>query len=400
MDGHKQHWRELWHRAADGEALSAAEQAELEAALQDGQAQRETRRWERAADTLRSLPRPDLPTSLVVAAWQDRTLHQRLNASPPGLPRSLAAELARDIALSRILTPPVAAPPSIAASLAARVAAEVPQRPQHPQDDLPALGRTRLNPPGGPSALGGLGLLLVFGGLTALRGNESAQRALGLADLSTSGGLLPWPTVVGVALLAVLSWLLVMRPDPGPALRRSGALAFSVLGVLTLPAVWDALQSLPIQQYLSPLAPLLSGRALGAGTLIVTLLLLRGGRGARLARRQRHAPLQTLAAGTLAGLGLGGLGLLLISFGWAGAGWGLAIISTLAALLGLSISMYAAGRVATRRLHLAFPEVSSALAGLLAFSASLSIPALAAGLAILGSAWGLGTLLLGRVARA
>ena len=396
MDGQKQHWRELWHRAADGESLSADEQAELETALQHEPQQREARRWEQAANTLRSLPRPDLPASLVVAARQERRLAQQLSAAPPELPRSLAADIARDIALSRLLTPPMAAPPSIAAPLAARVAMEA----QHTPADLPALGRTRLNPPGGPSAAGGLGLLLVFGGLTALRGNESAQRALGLADLSTSGWLLPWPTVVGVALLALLSWLFVMRPDPGPALRRSGALAFAVLGVLTLPALWDVLQNLPIQQYLSPLAPLLSGRGLGAVLLLVTVLLLRGGRGARLARRQRHAPLQTLAAGTLAGLGLGGLGLLLISFGWAGAGWGLAIISTLAALVGLSVSMYAAGRVATRRLHLAFPEITSALAGLLAFSASLSIPALAAGLAILGGAWGLGTLLLGRVARA
>ena len=266
----------------------------------------------------------------------------------------------------------------------------------HPEP-LPPLGRTRLNPPGGPSGLGGLGVVLAFGGLTVLRGSSAAQQALGFLGTASTGTVLPLPAALGVALLALLSWLIVARPTP--AVRRLGALAFAITGVLTLPALWDALQSTPLHEYLkfNPGPRVLTERWLGAGLLLgVTAALLRGGQAIRLARRQRKAPMQTLAAGTLAGLGLSGLALLLVSFGWTALGLSLALMSALAAALGLSVSLFAVGRSVARRLHLALPEVSGALAGLLAFSASLSIPALATGLAVLGSVWGLGTLLLGR----
>ena len=283
-----------------------------------------------------------------------------------------------------------------------------PEPPTPPQkirvipDALPPLGRTRLNPPGGPSGLGGLGVVLAFGGLTVLRSNSAAQRALGLLNRAAPFAL-PLSAVLGVVVLALLSWLIVARPTP--AVRRLGALGLAITGVITLPAVWDALQQTPVQRYLAalttthPAPQLLMERWLGAGLLLgVTALLLSFGWSARLARRQRRAPVQTLAAGTLAGLGLGGLGLMLLSFGWTGAGLGLGLLSTLAALIGLSVSLSAAGRSVARRLHLALPDLSGPLAGLLAFSASLSVPALAAGLAVIGSAWGLGTLLTGREA--
>ena len=243
-------------------------------------------------------------------------------------------------------------------------------------------------------------MVLAFAGLTLLRGNPAAQSALGLLGQATPFALPP-SAVLGVVVLALLSWLIVARPTP--AVRRLGALGLAVSGVVTLPTIWDALQHTPLRSALAalttthPAPQLLMERWLGIGLLLgVSALLLTFGWSARLARRQRRAPVQTLAAGTLAGLGLGGLGLILLSFGWTGAGVGLGVLSALAALIGLSVSLSAAGRSVARRLHLALPEVSGPLAGLLAFSASLSVPALAAGLALVGSVWGLGTLLTGR----
>ncbi|AZI42436.1 hypothetical protein EHF33_06480 [Deinococcus psychrotolerans] len=445
-------WRDLWHRAQDGEMLSAHEQVELEAALQDPEQQRETQRWAAAGHLLSRAETPPMPRSLSAEIRRDIQAQQVLSAAaPPALPHSLAAEVLSDITISRWFdsvqqqaalprsvafsiaariaedgqpketdeTDPLAQllrqwpkpelPRSLAFSLAARVAAEAaqadapadaptPQTPIH--ETLPPLGRTRLNPPGGPSGLGGLGVVLAFGGLTVLRGNEAARSALGLLG-SAAPFALPLPALLGVAVLALLSWLIVARPTP--AVQRLGTLAFAMTGVLTLPALWDAIQNTPLQGHLTALSAahpkpnLLLERWLGAGLLLaVTALLLRGGWGASLARTQRRAPIRTLAAGTLAGLGLSGLGLLLLSFGWTDAGLVLALLSGLAALTGLSVSVYAAGRSVARKLHLALPDISGPLAGLLAFSATLSIPALAASLAIVGSAWGLGTLLLGR----
>ncbi|WP_420595146.1 hypothetical protein [Deinococcus sp.] len=441
MSGQQDHdkaaeaWHDLWHRAADGEALSALELAELSRALEDEQQRQQVLGWTRVAEVLRTSPAPPLPASVIAAAQQDRHLQQILTAQPALLPHSLAPELARDIALSRRLTlsaaelsrslapalatriandppapPPLSSaelaallqaqpapelPHSLAAGLAAQVATEA---RGESAEALPPLGRTRFNPPGGPSALGGLGVVLAFGGLTAVRGNEAAQQALGLIGASASAPFaLPLPALLGVVLLALLSWLIVARPSP--AVRTLGALAFAMTGVLTLPALWNALQQTPLHLYLAPNSQLTAERWLGAGALMaVTVLLLRGGRAAQLARRQRRAPLQTLAAGTLAGLGLTGLGLLLLAFGWTAAGTVLAFVSTLAAALGLSVSLYAVGKSVARRLHLALPELSGALTGVLALSASLSVPSLAAGLMVVGSAWGLGALLIGRSA--
>ncbi|WP_293911045.1 hypothetical protein [Deinococcus sp.] len=487
-----QHWREVWHRAQDGEQLSDIERRELDVALADPDQYRETQRWAQVAALLRHLSAPAWPGSHSRSMALDRQVQQ--SAAPPALPATLAPELAADIALSARLGPAAALPHSLVSAVVARIvgetqselsfssarepeagerqltallrgsvvppppgalagasagtlalnlaarisreaAAEVTAavaaasaqpsqggpaqvtwlRPPRPtrlrrilsrtphSAALPPLGRTRFNPPGGPSAIGGAAVVLAFGGLTVLRGNGATRQIMSLLGSAAPFGTqfsLPLPTILGVLVLALLSWLIVARPTP--AVRRYGAVGLAVTGVLTLPALWDALQQTPLRFHLaalgaaSPSPHLLVERWLGAGLLLlVTAALLRGGQAARLGRRQRHSPVQTLAAGTLAGLGLAGLGLLLLSFGLSTAGLVLGVLSAGAVLTGLSVSLSAAGRSVARRLGLALPEVSGALAGVLAFSATLSVPALAALLAVVGGVWGLGTLLLG-----
>ncbi|WP_414657647.1 polymer-forming cytoskeletal protein [Deinococcus sp. VB343] len=126
------------------------------------------------------------------------------------------------------------------------------------------------------------------------------------------------------------------------------------------------------------------------------LLLFVAGTAPVLARRQRHAPMRTLALGILmlsalllpaVALGLGGLlapSLLM-----------LALVGLLIAT-GLSVSVYDAGRALACRLRLPVPDTVGAFLGLSALAASLSLPPLAFALALVGGAWGAGTLFLYR----
>lgn len=128
----------------------------------------------------------------------------------------------------------------------------------------------------------------------------------------------------------------------------------------------------------------------------VLLLLFVGGMAPALARRQRHAPVRTLALGVLALAALVGP-----AFGLALAGMlGPALIATaLAALLiatGLSVSVYDLGRAVAYRVRLPVPDAVGALVGLSSFAACLSAPTLAFVLALIGGTWGAGTLLLTR----
>ncbi|THF86852.1 hypothetical protein E7T09_10175 [Deinococcus sp. KSM4-11] len=68
--------------------------------------------------------------------------------------------------------------------------------------------------------------------------------------------------------------------------------------------------------------------------------------------------------------------------------------------LGLSVSAYDAGRTLARRLHLPVPDAVGALLGLSAVAATLGEPPLALSVALVGGAWGAGTLLLTRGVRA
>ncbi|WP_245872993.1 polymer-forming cytoskeletal protein, partial [Deinococcus planocerae] len=149
-----------------------------------------------------------------------------------------------------------------------------------------------------------------------------------------------------------------------------------------------------------PLLGWLGGAAWSRVFVVLTGAMLLGlfvaGVAPMLARRQRHAPLRTLALGVLAlalligpALGLALVGLLVP-----------ALLATAFALLtvatGLSVTAYDAGRALAYRLRLPLPDAVGALLGLCTVAASLSVPPLALVLVLVGGAWGAGTLLLTR----
>ncbi|PTA67143.1 polymer-forming cytoskeletal protein [Deinococcus arcticus] len=126
------------------------------------------------------------------------------------------------------------------------------------------------------------------------------------------------------------------------------------------------------------------------------LLLFVSGLAPVLARRQRHAPMRTLALGVLALSALlgpaGGLALV----GLLGPALIAAALAALLIAVGLSVSAYDAGRALAYRARLPLPDAVGAMMGLSAVAASLSLPPLAFGVALVGGAWGAGTLLLTR----
>ncbi|WP_169739082.1 polymer-forming cytoskeletal protein [Deinococcus frigens] len=126
------------------------------------------------------------------------------------------------------------------------------------------------------------------------------------------------------------------------------------------------------------------------------LLLFVAGMAPTLARRQRHAPMRTLALGVLALTALGGPALALALAGLLGPALVAAALAVVILAVGLSVSAYDLGRALARRLRLPVPDAVGALLGLSAVAASLSEPPLAFGLALIGGAWGAGTLLLAR----
>lgn len=149
-----------------------------------------------------------------------------------------------------------------------------------------------------------------------------------------------------------------------------------------------------------PLLGWLGGAAWGQIFALLTgatlLLLFTVGAAPLLARRQRHAPLRTLGLGILALAALLGpaLGLALTGFlapALLAAAFALLLIAT-----GLSVSAYDLGRTVTHRLGLPHPELLGAGLGLLTVAGTLAWPPLATSLALVGGAWGMGTLLLTR----
>ncbi|MFC4639255.1 polymer-forming cytoskeletal protein [Deinococcus hohokamensis] len=126
------------------------------------------------------------------------------------------------------------------------------------------------------------------------------------------------------------------------------------------------------------------------------LLLFVAGAAPGLARRQRHAPMRTLALGVLVLAALIGPALALALAGLLGPALLGAALAVLVVAVGLSVSAYDAGRVVATRVRLPVPDAVGALLGLSAVAASLSEPPLAFGLALIGGAWGAGTLVLAR----
>ncbi|GMA16015.1 polymer-forming cytoskeletal protein [Deinococcus metallilatus] len=152
-----------------------------------------------------------------------------------------------------------------------------------------------------------------------------------------------------------------------------------------------------------PLLGWLGGAAWSRIFVVLTggmlLLLFVAGAAPVLARRQRHAPLLTLALGVLAlalligpALGLALAGLLVPAL--LASAFALLLVAT-----GLSVSAYDAGRAVAYRLRLPAPDALGALLGLGAVAATLSLPPLALTCALVGGAWGTGTLLLTRPGR-
>lgn len=126
------------------------------------------------------------------------------------------------------------------------------------------------------------------------------------------------------------------------------------------------------------------------------LLLFIGGLAPNLARRQRHAPMRTLALGVLmlSALLLPALALALVGF--LGPALLIMALTALVIATGLSVSVYDAGRAFAYRLRVPVPDAVGALLGLSTFAASLSYAPAAFTLALVGGAWGAGTLLLTR----
>ena len=126
------------------------------------------------------------------------------------------------------------------------------------------------------------------------------------------------------------------------------------------------------------------------------LLLFVAGTAPDLARQQRHAPMRTLALGVLL---LAALLLPALALAFASLLGPALLVLALAGLLiatGLSVSVYDLGRTLACRLRLPVPDTVGAFLGISLFAGSLSWSPLAFALALVGGAWGAGTLVLQR----
>lgn len=393
------------------------------------------------AALLWAVPAGDFPAAQAQTWAADIALSAALQgATGPTLPFSLSAGLARRIAADAgeaqaEREDPVAAllraqprptpPRSQAAVLAQAIHQEASHASLLPQAIQPnavphggpqgVVGQrlgTALEPAGGMSVFAGLSVLLATGGLLALgRLADTGHLADTATGLAVRGLLAPLPSdiagpavtggtaapaalaalssssnLLGLALLIVGSALLLWRPSL--RLRRTATLLLAVSAVLTLPAIW---QSLHAARGLAGWGPLVV-----AGLLLQMALLRLGGQAGALVQRQAHFPLQTLAAGTLAELGLLGLGALLLTLGgpsswlaWAAPLLGAATL--LAALVGLGVSLLSLGRTLRQYLWPQSPRWLAGLASLGIYGVSLGLPPLAAVLLLVGGAWGLGS---------
>lgn len=491
-------WLDWLHQEAEGE-LPPGGQAQL-AALPDRDAVARGREaLAQVTSALRGLERPELPRSVAAPVASDIALSARLGAQDvamprsvaaavvtdvglarqlaadaPALPRSVAAAVVSDIKLERALKPPPL-PRSVAARVAARLSAEGDGPPAEVPGSVPvpALAPRPHNP---------APLILVSGlmvGLTLLA-LTTAWPNLAAGALVLQTLLAQVSPLAGMGLLLLFLTSLLVTWQPTPAVRRAGAGAFALAAALTLPALGQLADNgtvtfgrnvtvnAPVSGnvvavggnvHLKPGADVqgevvtllgdvhrdpgarVSGRVnallghapgdrtaletqppaglsiasaaafkpvlgwLGAAAwprLFITLaggallLLFMGGVAPALARRQRHAPMPTLALGVLAlaSLLLPALGLALA--GLLGPALVAGMLAVVLLAVGLSVSAYDVGRALALRVRLPVPDAVGALLGLSAVAASLSEPVLALGLTLVGGTWGAGTLLLAR----
>ncbi|MPY67833.1 polymer-forming cytoskeletal protein [Deinococcus sp. SDU3-2] len=149
-----------------------------------------------------------------------------------------------------------------------------------------------------------------------------------------------------------------------------------------------------------PLLGWLGGAAWGPVFLALTAgalgLLFVTGAAPLLARRQRHAPLRTLALGVLALAALIGPALALALSGLLVPSLFALAAAFLLIATGLSVSAYDAGRVLACRFRLPQPDAVGSVLGLGVLALCLAVPPLALVVALVGGAWGAGTLLLTR----
>ncbi|WP_027460364.1 hypothetical protein [Deinococcus murrayi] len=149
-----------------------------------------------------------------------------------------------------------------------------------------------------------------------------------------------------------------------------------------------------------PLLGWLGGAAWGPIFLALTAgalgLLFATGAAPLLARRQRHAPLRTLALGVLALAALLGPALALALSGLLVPGLFAVAAAFLLVATGLSVSAYDAGRAVACRLRLPQPDALGSVLGLGGVALCLTLPPLVLVVALVGGAWGAGTLLLTR----
>ncbi|GGN35576.1 hypothetical protein GCM10010842_15490 [Deinococcus daejeonensis] len=397
------------------------------------------------------LATPPLPRSVAASVVQDLRLDRTLGAPVPAMPGSVAAAVAQQVRL----TPPEQLSPAPAAA-----AALIGNRPRNPAPlimvvsllvalTLLAVSTAWPNLAAGAlvlqtllaqvSPLAGVGLLLLLVTSAAVtwRPAPAAQRFGGLAFAVSAA--LTLPALYGVVTHGTVSFgrdvvvhgpvkgnvlaaggNIVLAPDAqvdgevvtllGDIRREAGAqVGGSVTALLgQVPGDSDAREiqapsglGAVTAAAFRPVLGWLGGAAwpqvfvgLTGGAL---LMLFVSGLAPLLARRQRHAPVRTLALGVLSLAALlgpaGGLALA----GLLGPALLAAALAVLLIAVGLSVSAYDAGRALAYRAGLPVPDAVGAMVGLSAVAASLSVPPLAFALALVGGTWGAGTLLLSRV---
>ena len=362
-------------------------------------------------NVLRALPREAPPHSLAGAVSARVAREARRNPAPPLLAAGLVAAFV--LLTASFAWPNLAVGATVLRGLLAQLS---------------------------PTVFAGFALLLVSCALVTWRPSAQMQRSASLAFALAAGLMTPslWNLFdgdAGVNVVRLGGNVIVDRPVSGnvialggnvelrPGARVGGQVVAFLGDVQTFPGARVAgrqsallgevrgggasrslaTRPLPALGTASAFQPLLEwiggaawARIYVAALGALTLLLFLGGAAPLLARRQRRAPLQTLALGSLVfGLSVPPLMLGALS-GFLVPTFVGAVLTLLALSVGLTVSLYDGGRALSRRFRLPMPDTLGALIGLSAFAAALSAPPLAFALWLLGGCWGAGTLLLAR----